>query len=724
MNNIIEQLNPDSKQLTQLKNTPYKKAREIHSNLFSNFKEYHDAAEKLLSDNSILNIGVVGQVKAGKSSFLNSLFFDGENVLPQASTPMTAGLTVLKYCEDRNYFEVEYYNNEEWKNFVEDAKYYDSCIREYKQQEKDDATFSDEEIARIIGLDSKIVSAKELIDRCGDAAKRKIQSKSKIEEIEFDDFKNLQSTLQDYVGAEGTYTSVVKNLIVHLKDERLKGIQIVDTPGVNDPIVSRENKTRQYLQSSHGVFFLSYSGRFFDSTDTTFLTERIGSQGIGEIVVLASKYDSVLQDVGEKFKDDLIFADKDTQEKLKKQLNNNIQNSSYKGKDPKFDVTSGIGYSIFKKDKNNWTPTEKHVVEQMQRFYPSYFTEENDLKETFEGLSNIEPIREKYLEDLFKENKERIIENKIEDFFSKVKTNINKRIDENLLNLNDELSSLQEEDLSSLQERRKIQVSLLKDMEGDISTYINTIKKDMDKIIREITNSVSFPKYKLSTKKATVRIRKFKLPLWKEDFEFDIVDGMKLEEDLKGKTSDYTMHISELWKNKIDKIIEVFNNQVNDIIEQALLKNSNLDSRFYHRIIRETISAVSISSVLNLVPERNKFEEIFENITNTQSYYPSDELRVMSKKNNITAEAEQSIRNTKNQIDNTIRDMIDDIENKLKEEANEINDVLSGLEHTFIKNLNENITGEIERLERDLSEKEKSIEKIKDAMSLLENIKL
>ena len=58
--------------------------------------EVRQGADLVKSENGILKIGVVGQVKAGKSSCLNSLFFDGENVLPRASTPMTAGLTVLQ----------------------------------------------------------------------------------------------------------------------------------------------------------------------------------------------------------------------------------------------------------------------------------------------------------------------------------------------------------------------------------------------------------------------------------------------------------------------------------------------------------------------------------------------------------------------------------------------------------------------------------------------------
>ncbi len=61
------------------------------------YEDFKSGGSTLISEGNILKIGVVGQVKAGKSSFLNSLFFEGETVLPKASTPMTAGLTILEY---------------------------------------------------------------------------------------------------------------------------------------------------------------------------------------------------------------------------------------------------------------------------------------------------------------------------------------------------------------------------------------------------------------------------------------------------------------------------------------------------------------------------------------------------------------------------------------------------------------------------------------------------
>ena len=71
--------------LEHLKTIDYDGLKEKINELESIFNEFKEGGEGLLSKNNTLQIGIVGQVKAGKSSFLNSLFFDGENVLPKGS---------------------------------------------------------------------------------------------------------------------------------------------------------------------------------------------------------------------------------------------------------------------------------------------------------------------------------------------------------------------------------------------------------------------------------------------------------------------------------------------------------------------------------------------------------------------------------------------------------------------------------------------------------------
>ena len=71
-------------------------------NLIKKSVQYHwidaDREKQLLDkiENDTLTIGVIGQMKCGKSTFLNSFVFEND-ILPSATTPMTAALSVITY---------------------------------------------------------------------------------------------------------------------------------------------------------------------------------------------------------------------------------------------------------------------------------------------------------------------------------------------------------------------------------------------------------------------------------------------------------------------------------------------------------------------------------------------------------------------------------------------------------------------------------------------------
>jgi len=56
------------------------------------------ACKNLLTPSENINIAVYGKFKAGKSSFLNSVF--GKEILPAGVTPITAIITIIRYGEN------------------------------------------------------------------------------------------------------------------------------------------------------------------------------------------------------------------------------------------------------------------------------------------------------------------------------------------------------------------------------------------------------------------------------------------------------------------------------------------------------------------------------------------------------------------------------------------------------------------------------------------------
>lgn len=222
-------------------------------------KELIDKLEK-----DILTIGVIGQMKCGKSTFLNSFVFE-DTVLPAATTPMTAALSVITYGEQKKVV-AEFYTNDEW------------------EEQKAQAARSLDDVAGDTMAESKIKAAKELVSK---ATRLGSYLKDYLGKTREDSFDNII----EYVGADGKYVSITKSVKIYYPKEYLKGVEIVDTPGFNDPIVSREERTKEFLKKADVVLMMLYAGRPFDATDRDIIFKNVSQCGIGKVLIGINKYD-------------------------------------------------------------------------------------------------------------------------------------------------------------------------------------------------------------------------------------------------------------------------------------------------------------------------------------------------------------------------------------------------------------------------------------------------
>lgn len=223
---------------------------------------YEEIVDKL--NNDTLTIGVIGQMKCGKSTFLNSFVFE-DDVLPAATTPMTAALSVITYGEKERIV-AEFYNQDEWA------------------EQKMQADRSLDEVSGDALEESKVKAAKELVSK---AAKLGGSLNSLLGKTQEDEFSNLV----EYVGADGKYVSITKSVTIYYPKDYLKGVEIVDTPGFNDPIVSREERTKEFLKKADVVLMMLYAGRPFDATDRDIIFKNVRQCGIGKVLVAINKYD-------------------------------------------------------------------------------------------------------------------------------------------------------------------------------------------------------------------------------------------------------------------------------------------------------------------------------------------------------------------------------------------------------------------------------------------------
>ncbi len=58
--------------------------------------------------------------------------------------------------------------------------------------------------------------------------------------IQANNLEDLNQKLLQFVGANGKYMPYTKAVQISLNNPNLKDLEVIDTPGINDPIVSRE----------------------------------------------------------------------------------------------------------------------------------------------------------------------------------------------------------------------------------------------------------------------------------------------------------------------------------------------------------------------------------------------------------------------------------------------------------------------------------------------------
>ena len=287
-------------------------------------KDFQSEQDELEKENRLLRIGILGKVKAGKSSFLNALLFNGESILPEAATPMTAALSVLEYAKTPS-LSVEFYSQEDLSEIKEKAKQYEKMLKEQEKQEFE--RLKELELKKVqnkaqideakLRANAQILATKklkqELEDLCACYEQNARIEKSALNLSELEKHKEfqgslseIQTKLKDYVGSEGKFMPFTKSITLRLDNEFLKDVQIIDTPGLNDPVPSRSARTIEFLDKCDGVIVLLQASHLLSISDTWLLDRLTNKGSTARLFFVASKADDAL--MGDEYKGDLNSA--------------------------------------------------------------------------------------------------------------------------------------------------------------------------------------------------------------------------------------------------------------------------------------------------------------------------------------------------------------------------------------------------------------------------------
>ncbi|WRA27133.1 dynamin-like GTPase family protein [Helicobacter pylori] len=522
------------------------KARSFMSeNAVIKTEELEKTLKEMQAEDRDLKVGIIGRVKAGKSSLLNALIFEGVEVLPKAATPMTASLTILKYAQNLS-AEVEFYSP---KDIAELENEHERYVREFnrivdeevkKQKEKQSL------LKRVRNLGKKfirnknteaapkenILSDEEIVKRAERNAKDKLKGDEKLvsshdqyekmkksgllntknldSRIQANSLEELNQKLLQFVGADGKYMPYTKAVQISLNNPNLKDLEVIDTPGVNDPIASREERTKALLKDCDVVFIISPSNQFLTDSDMSLFDRVSNKEGLQEIYFVASQADSAVLSMSEieKSNQHLPTAFENAQKSFSSQLNNImgalIQN--YPNQRKIFEkaikngviLASGVCFSMYK-DFNNqasWERNQKteeyhNALRNLRDAYPDAFNSDDKSKESLLFLSNMSAIEER-LKKAAKE-KEKIMSQKLQDYAESQANNLHAFIAQLLQDLEEEKKRVKNADISAIKEQIKVYEKLSGNIEMKfreayeefILHFINNIRTGLEETLKK-----------------------------------------------------------------------------------------------------------------------------------------------------------------------------------------------------------------------------------------------
>lgn len=642
-----------------------------------------------------LNIGIIGRVKAGKSSFLNTFLFDGQEVLPKAVTPKTATLTKIEYSSE-NSIEIEYYTPAEWRALEANAKV-DSELGEFKV-------------------------AREIVEMVKERALNPYDYISKgSESIIFESYDKLMEELNQYVGENGKYTPLVKSAVLYVDKEELKEISIVDTPGLNDPIASRTDKTKQFMELCDVVFFLSKATGFLDTNDAQLLTAQLPHKGVKKLVLVCSRFDDGLRDTLWS-RDSLAQAKEDTKKKLLAHAERTLEeykknnfNANVAMIDQLKDVVfiSSMAHNMANKNKSQYTEQELKV-------YNDLNAHKELSKAELRNIGNIEAVRKIFRE--VADKKEAVLDAKAGTFVPVAREELRNKLiamEKIIEKRIDKLKTSDREEIASQKKAIANQINTINaNLESIFGELYLKIEQNKSEALRELRSNNRM--YSQINEKEGVETHfetckkstsKWFMPwtwgsstreVYSYDEKYYYLDASDALENIRNFVNDSADCIENTF-NKVMDVTSLKRQLLNTIVENLDGSKDEYDPAYCKLLVEQTLNSVELPVIKIDVA----------GVVDTVASQFSGEIRDSAMKANL-----------KSVLAKVIGSLFDDISKRFEDEVakfkNRIEDIKKDFSDKLLKNINVEFNLVIEKFE----DKENEIERYNELITKIRRIDL
>lgn len=482
-------------------------------------EEWQRVLDSFAEQGRVLRIGIIGRVKAGKSSMLNALLFNGNDILPKAATPMTAALTIMEYSENVS-AEVDFFTQQDIDEIKVKYDFFQKALdSKIKEKELENA----ERIKRKKGVNS--LSAEEQ-QECRNKAKSQAEREMKDDPsfASYDQYRRIKESgkslsdleqyrtisagsveelmngvLNQFVGSSGAFMPFTKSVTLHIPEKGLQGLQIIDTPGINDPVTSRGERTEQLLQDCDVVLIVSPSGQFLSSEDTDLMHRVTTKEGTQQAYLIASQVDNQLFGSESQGLSDPIHVLERISDNLTKHARNVLakQVQEYPSMKVAADklsknnviCSSSVAFSMQQRfnEQHTWDANLQHVWRNLNQKFPDVFSHEELAKNALNQLANIHQIHQIVSE--VTANKEQILAQRRVDFENGKRTALQGYLKAWAERINEQIHQIQHADVGELRkqeaELKKQQATIDANVGGVYDDLISDIKLNLSKQLKD-----------------------------------------------------------------------------------------------------------------------------------------------------------------------------------------------------------------------------------------------
>ena len=571
-NNLIDKLTTSEKIFEELSaNRKIDITEKKRDSIKDISKDIAAKCQSLINNN--FKIAVAGQIKSGKSTLLNSILFEND-ILPEGVNPCTAKLTFITFGEKEEY-SVDNFTENEWNEWKKEAA---KCTR---------ADFED-------------------ITKRGDFLTSYLGNENcPVQKVE----------LNNYVAKGGKYTPIVKNLNIKWNADWLKDVEVVDTPGTNDPFIMRSKIAEDFIEKADAILYVLYAKQAFSTEDKEILEDIILKSGkSAKNIVIAINQKDTLGNSSDEVKNFVNNALKDLKEDLSK---------------------SPISFTSGKIAR---------IAQKLDHEIPLDDSEDNLLEKVEDDLDDSSPEAlieysgilklKKDLESYLVKNKGQLTIDNNRDFLINKKNSV-------LQILENKVSSL-----NKLKESFEIGSKELTQKKIEISNTQKAIGEKKDELIVK----------RFNIKKR----RKFKEEIYDKFLE-DIIDDIK--KHAEGLISEFDLNIEISLDNILDKNFEeTYKNEVQKL-------NKKLDDRFEEN--KKNLGKQIESSVINIY--NNKLKDYYkEYIEGLKESWEEDIKKMLENCKSSGYDIEDIIFSWykfKDMLENKIKDLLEGIK-KINETIN------------------------------------------------------